>query len=55
MSKVFLVVENDEGLDDVVKVFAKRKKAEAFAFVYKDDRYAQGVDVDVAVVEMEVE
>ena len=53
--KVYVVVENLEGFDDVVKVFAKQKKAEKFAEDHKDLRYADGDDVDVAVIEMEVE
>ena len=50
MSKVYLVVENDEGLDEVVKVFADSAKADEFA---EELRYANRSDV--AVVEMEVE
>ena len=50
MSTVFLVIENDDGFDEVVKVFADSTKAEAFA---EELRYANRSDV--AVIEMEVE
>lgn len=50
MSTVFLVVENDDGFDEVVKVFADSAKAEVFA---EELRYANRSDV--AVIEMEVE
>jgi len=49
--KVYLVIENDEGLDEVVKVFADSAKADEFAEELRvASRYT-----DVAVVEMEVE
>jgi hypothetical protein len=54
MSKVFVVIENEGGYDEVVKIFKNSKKAEKFAEDHKDLRYADGHDVDVCVVEMEV-
>ena len=55
MKKVFVVIENLEGFDEMVKVFAKKEKAEAFAFNHQELRYCDGDDVEVAVVEMEVQ
>jgi len=54
MKNVYVVIENEQGFDEIVKIFKDAKKAEKFAEDHKDLRYADGFDVDVCVVEMEV-
>ena len=52
MTSVFVVVQNlDDGSDEILKIFANKEKAEAFAFDVSTDLYSG----DIAVVEMEVE
>ena len=51
MSKVFLVIEKDDGIDDAIDVFAELAEAEAFAEELRvANRYT-----DVCVVKKDVE
>lgn len=51
MSNVFLVFENIGGIDEVVKVFSDRTKAELFAEALR----AETNYYDVSIVEMAVQ